>query len=114
MEQAEKLLLEEVKRYHTNSSHVLYSLPPTDEETVGILEHASGSDYVILCSYNAHLDGAQSAFIQKLGESKKVTVLLMLRNPYDRFISPDIQTALALYAPMPPTIEAGIARLFKG
>ena len=110
----EKIIVETVRQFHSNTQQEKYSQPPTQEEKTVLHEKASASGAVILYSYNAHLDPRQKSLVRMLAPIQKLTVLMMLRNPYDRFISPDIKTAVALYAPIKPTIEAGINRLFKG
>ena len=63
-------------------------------------------------SYNAHLDELQSAFVTQLAQSSKLLILIMLRNPYDRFIVSGT-SAIAVYAPTVPGITAALRRLFR-
>ena len=71
------------------------------------------SDKVILFRHNAHLDKNQAKLVMKVGNSAKPVILMTLRNPYDKLISPEIKTIIDIYVPHPRSIEEGIARLFR-
>jgi len=114
LKQAEQSLLSETQKYHSNTGCVMYTLPPDKKTSAAALEEAVNSDVILFCSYNAHLDDKQSALLKSVLNREKPLILLMLRNPYDRFISTKLKTAVALHAPMHPIIRAGIRKIFTG
>ncbi|MCH8286377.1 beta-N-acetylhexosaminidase [candidate division KSB1 bacterium] len=113
MEQTGKLLIHTIKKHHSNVQKSVFNTSPSREEIDRILADVMSADKVILCSHNAHLDKNQAKLVMKVGNSAKPVILMTLRNPYDKLISPEIKTIIDIYVPHPRSIEEGIARLFR-
>ncbi len=108
---SEETVVNVLARYCKQAHVYKYSLQSNQDEMHDIINRTSGSDYTIMFSYNAHLDEQQSAFVTQLAQSSKLLILIMLRNPHDRFIIPD-NSAIGVYAPTVPGITAALHRLF--
>ena len=108
---SEKAVMNELARYCKQVHFHKYSLPSDNNEMHDIINQTTGSDCTIMFSYNAHLDELLSTFVKQLAQSSKLLILIMLRNPHDRFIIPD-NSAIGVYAPTVPGITAALHRLF--
>ncbi len=110
--ESEEAIMKVLGKYRKKVQIHRYSLPPGNDEVLDIANQTADTDCTLMFSYNAHLDEQQSAFVTQLAQSPKLLILIMLRNPHDRFIVSGT-SAIAVYAPTVPGITAALRRLFR-
>ncbi len=110
--ESEEAIMKVLGKCHKKVQIHRYSLPPDNDEALNIANQTADTDCTLMFSYNAHLDEQQSAFVIQLAQSSKLLILIMLRNPHDRFIVSGT-SAIAVYAPTVPGITAALRRLFR-
>lgn len=113
MEKTGELLIQLIKNRNINVVKKVYSTSPDPEEIDSILAQAAIVDKILLCTHNVHLNKNQAKLVREIGKLTKPVILITLRNPYDKLLSPEIKTIIDIYVPHPSSIEEGIARMFR-
>jgi beta-N-acetylhexosaminidase len=73
---------------------------------------ASGADLLVIGSYNAYFDEAQTAMIQRLLDLGIPTILVAQAMPYDLMAFPDVETYLAVYSNRDLALAVTAAAMF--
>ena len=101
-----------IRRYHP-----LVGILPVDPETEEdgykqLLQTTSESAVFIIATVNAHLDAGQAELVRSLVSSKRRTIVIAVRNPYDLSAFPQAHTVLATYEYTQPALVAATRVIF--
>ncbi len=101
-----------IRRYHP-----LVGILPVESETEEdgykqLLQTTSASAVFIIATVNAHLDAGQAALVRSLVASKRRTIVIAVRNPYDLSVFPQAHTLLATYEYTQPALVAAARVIF--
>ncbi len=94
-------------------SPVFYSgLSPSYEETQKCLELLEESDMALIISYNSWKSQDQQKAIHAILDTKKMTCLIVARDPLDALLFPDVSISVTTFSPTPISIEEAIKKIF--
>jgi len=107
---SDETLAAAIRRYHP-----LVGILPVETEADDykqLLQTTSESAVFIIATVNAHLDVGQAALVRSLVASKRRTIVIAVRNPYDLAAFPQARTVLATYEYTQPALVAATRVIF--
>lgn len=109
----EKDSLEELlTQAHRNTELVKVPLDAVASRIPELAQKGNEADFVLIFTYNAHMNPSQAGLIRKLSAGSKPLVVCALRNPFDIQAFPEVGHYVACYGFRAVTLKALIDVLF--
>lgn len=103
-------LAEAIRRHHPETTEMVVSFDPGEDEIAHAADLARGHDLVLIGTLDA--TAAQARLVQTVIATGTPTVAIAMRTPYDLASYPEATTYVCSYGILPPSVEALAAALF--
>ena len=100
-----------LRRRLVGVEEILLPAAPGEADIAGLGERLAGVDLVVVGTFSAHLQPAQSTLAAAVLASGTPTVTIALRTPWDLLAYPSARTHVCSYGIRPPSMEALAAAL---
>ncbi|MEM2960880.1 MAG: glycoside hydrolase family 3 N-terminal domain-containing protein [Candidatus Bathyarchaeia archaeon] len=104
-EKGTSLLFEAMKRFGRNARDLLVSPCPTKVEVSKVIEDVKGSDKVVICSLDGHLNREYANMVKQCLEINPKAIVVSVGSPYDLNLF-QAQNCLATFGWSLPSLEA--------
>lgn len=109
---SDETLAAAIRRYHPLVGILPVEIETEEDGYKQLLQTTSESAVFIIATVNAHLDKGQAALVRSLVSSKRRTIVIAVRNPYDLAAFPQARTVLATYEYTQPALVAAARVIF--